>query len=137
MNTMNKRIITILVFVASCIIGLLIILSSSADAAKSNTRVTVTAYNATAGQTDSTPTIAACGSIYAKSATRYGPIAAISPNLASRFPCGSRIQVFYNNRWHSHTAWDRTSSRYRNRVDILVRTRAEAFGIGKQSGYIK
>lgn len=94
--------------------------------------VTVSAYNALAGQADSTPTITATGT-----RVREG-IVALSPNLRQMFPYKSKVEILCKNGYRGvFRVEDSTSSRYWNRVDIFMRSYKDAIQWGVKTCQIK
>lgn len=103
---------------------------SSADASRGV--VTLTAYNAHAAQTDSTPWLSACGRTGAR-----GPQVAVSRDLLREHPCGSRVQLFVAGRWRTYTVWDTMNARFTNRIDILMGTYRQAVNFGVRQGNVR
>lgn len=93
------------------------------------TSVRLTAYTASAAQTDSTPNLSACGR------TRAGQVA-LSPDLKRRWPCGTWLRVYRpdTRRWHRYQVWDVTSARKRAQVDILMPSYQQAITFGVRYG---
>lgn len=82
------------------------------------TQAVITAYNATPGQTDSTPNIMASGkTIY------LGAVA-----CPRKYPFGTRIEILGK----IYTCEDRLAKKFDDRFDILMATNEEAINFGKQ-----
>lgn len=97
--------------------------------------VTVTAYNAVASQTDSSPDVAACGPLAAVD----GPIVALSRDLfvaSGKRRCGEEVIVYLENETIVATVWDTMNRRFTSRVDVLMPTVREARQFGKQQGHL-
>lgn len=97
--------------------------------------VTVTAYNAVAWQTDSTPWLASCGRLDAAP----GPVLAVSRDLfykGGRKRCGETIVVTLRDRVIVGVVWDTMAARYKSRVDVLMGTVGEARKFGVQKGHL-
>lgn len=92
----------------------------------------ISAYTASADETDPTPSIAACGRI------RPGGIA-VSRDLFNRGRnCGKRITVRTDRgTYFSGFIWDTMNARYRRTADLLVGTRVGAFRFGVTKGHIR
>jgi hypothetical protein len=97
----------------------------------------ITAYNALASQTDSTPTLASCGRL----ADAPGHVVAVSRDLLytpdGRKRCGQEVAVVYDDGTIVlGVIWDTMNRRYRAAADILLPTRAEALQHGVQTGHL-
>lgn len=97
----------------------------------------ITAYNALASQTDSTPTVASCGPL----ADAPGRVVAVSRDLLytpdGRKRCGQEVAVVYDDgSIVVGVIWDTMHGRYRAAADILVGTRAEAVQHGVATGHL-
>lgn len=88
--------------------------------------VTMFAYNAVPGQTDSSPEISRCGK------NRVNQVALSQDLWATGFRCGEAVLV--NGR--RYVVWDAMAAFHRNSVDVLVGTLEEARRIGKRTAVL-
>lgn len=97
----------------------------------------ITAYNAHASQTDSTPTVASCGPLSAAP----GRVIAVSRDLLytpdGRKRCGQEIAIEYaDGRIITGVIWDTMNRRYRGAADVLMPTYEQARQHGVQAGHL-
>lgn len=83
--------------------------------------VTVTIYQGDQGQTDHTPNVTASGTVFdPKDPPRW---IAVSPDLLSLYPYGSKVYLQGVDVHDGiYTVMDKTASRFKSHVDILVST---------------
>lgn len=93
-------------------------------------KVAVTAYTASPGETDARPDLSACGRTFS------GQLA-VSRDLLRKFPCGSRVRLTINGHTQTYVVNDTMNARWTMKVDVLKRSRAEAFRFGRKTGYIQ
>ena len=84
--------------------------------------VTITTYHAAREETDSTPCRTADNTDICNRPTDAPAVCAVSPDLASRFPFGTKIELstlggFWSGECVVH---DRTNARLKNTIDLLV-----------------
>lgn len=94
----------------------------------------MTAYNAVAAQTDSTPDISACG-------PNLKNQIAVSRDLLKRYPCGTKVEIYRpdTQKWHPTIVWDTMHASKRNQIDILMKsyTKARQFGYHASGGLMR
>lgn len=108
-------------------------LLSVAGAAPAPMTVTLTAYTASAAETDSTPELSACGR------TRANQIALSRDLFRVKYHCGDQVRVYRpdTGRWHTYVVWDTMNARYTRRADILMSSRTAALNFGRRTGQLQ
>ena len=116
----------------SIILALGVLAMTLSSAAPAPRAVTLTAYSAHAGQTDSSPSVSACGP------NRPQQIA-VSRELFRRvYKCGDWVRVYRpdTKRWHRYVVWDTMNARHRARADLMMPTQRAAIAFGRRQGLI-
>jgi 3D (Asp-Asp-Asp) domain-containing protein len=96
--------------------------------------VTVAAYTAVRGQTDSTPNVTASG--LRITSKHHGNIVALSSDLKKHFKFGDRIKIYIGDQVIDAVCEDVMHPKWRKRVDLLLSSTKACFRWGLKKGVI-
>ena len=96
----------------------------------------ISAYNAVAAQTDSTPHLGYCKLGDRNYRLPHNAVA-LSPDLLRRYPCGTPVRVTTRSGYVYHgIVADKTSNRFSRTADLRFASRRAALRFGVQGGTI-